>query len=347
VGGRIVAADTATEGTSSTDDGAATDTDGDMDEAADGDADEGDGADDGSSASTTEPSEIADETEPALLTGPARLGELAVGDCVDVDLTLGDPTSVDRLPCEDDHVAEVIGLVEHGADADGAYPGRAALLDDGRLQCAVAFEEYVGENAVLTSLFVLPVVPTFGEWDQGQRQSTVCLAHSFDGTPISESLMGRFTGYQLVQGSTMPVSKLFGARCFEVDGEIDTIGRRQEVTLIGCENLHRHETIGVEPLPLEAEESASQTLTPEIVTKLSQDATPVCQDIWDGFTQAEGAAEPTVNAIVPNVLDWQLGDRTMTCVASWDEDVIGSVVLLNLPLPGSDDTDEDADAEGE
>lgn len=291
-------------------------------------------------SSTTEPPQV-DETTSTVPAGPARLGDVEVGDCVDVDLTLGDPTSVERVPCDSDHVAQVIGLVDH--DANGAYPGRAALFDDGRLQCEIAFQDYVGGGAVLTSLFVLPAVPTFGEWDRGERQNTVCMAHSFDGTPISESLEGRFVGYQLIPGSTMPVSKLFGARCFEIDGEIDTIGRRQEVTLVGCENLHRHEAISVEPLPLEPEDSASQTLTPEIVTTLSQDATPVCQEVWDGFTLVEGAAEPTIDAIVPNVLDWQLGDRAMTCVATWDEAVVGSVVILNLPPPGSDDTEADED----
>ena len=305
----------------------------------DQDAPNGDG--DTPSSSTTEAPET-EETVSTLPEGPVSLGQVVVGDCLDLNLSVGDPTSARRVPCTDDHVAEVVGLVDHTA-AGGAYPGRSALLDETRSPCEIAFADYVGGDALVTSLFVLPAVPTFGEWDRDERQNTVCLTHRFDGSPISESLAGRFAGYKLIEGSPMPISKLFGGRCFAIDGEIDTIGRRQVVTFVGCENLHRHEALDVRPLPLEPEEWNSETLTPEIVTKLAREAPEVCQEFWDGLSIVDGSTGVTINAIVPNVLDWQLGDRLMTCTVRWDEEVLGSTIIANLPPPGSQDADGDTD----
>ncbi len=299
------------------DDGPAATDDGKVDDGADGSDDE------------------SGEAAPA--TGPIDLGRLEPGDCIGVDLTLGDPRTVESVACETPHDAQVVGLVPHQPAADGGYPGRAGLLAEAKPACEQAFNEYVGGEELLTSLFVLPVVPTFGDWDREERRDTVCMAHLFDGSAIEGDLAGRFTGYELVQGSEAPISKLFGGRCFEIDGEIDTMGRRQVVTLIGCENLHRHETISVEPLPLDEEDRDADTMSESIRTTLFNEATEVCQEIWDGFTEIPDAATPTVYAIVPSVLDWQLGDRFMTCTVRWDEETLGSVVSRNWSPPGAED----------
>ncbi len=309
---------------------------GSEDPTGDNDADESgttgeDGADE-DGAAIGDDSDAADQT-----TGPIDLGRLELGDCIEVDLTLGDPRTVESVACETPHDAQVVGLVAHQPAADGGYPGRAGLLAEAKPACEQAFNDYVGGEELLTSLFVLPVVPTFGDWNREERRDTVCMAHLFDGSAIEGDLAGRFTGYELVQGSEAPISKLFGGRCFEIDGEIDTMGRRQVVTLIGCENLHRHETISVEPLPLDEEDRDADTMSESIRTTLFNEATEVCQEIWDGFTEIPDAATPTVYAIVPSVLDWQLGDRFMTCTVRWDEETLGSVVSRNWSPPGAED----------
>jgi len=296
----------------------------------DGGTDEG-GADDGEDASDDGSGEAAPPS------GPIGLDQVAVGDCVEVDLTLGDPRSVELVACQDPYEAQVVGLVGHQPGDDGGYPGRADLLAQAKPACEDAFEGYVGGNELLTSLFVLPVVPTFGDWDREERRETVCMAHRFDGVAIEGDLAGRFQGYELVQGSLAPISKLFGGICFEIDGEISTMGRRQVVSLIGCGNLHRHEVFSVEPLPLDEEDRDSDTMTESIRTTLFNAAAEVCQEIWDGYTVVPDAANPTINAIVPSVLDWQLGDRFMTCTVTWDEATLGSIVSNNWPPPDSGD----------
>lgn len=303
-----------------------------------GDSGEDQAGEDAGDGSTTAPD---DPTTPTPPTGPVSLGLLVIGDCVDVNLSLGDPTSAQPVNCEDDHVAEVVGLVEHASAADGAYPGRAALIEEATVRCDADFEEHVGGPSLLTSLFVLVAVPTFGEWDGGERRTTVCLAHGFDGSPINGGLAGRYGTFQLLQGSEAPISKLFGAQCFESDGGFENFDRRQVVTLVACENLHRHEVLTVEVVPLEPEEVDSETLTPEISTKLANESLLVCEELWNSFTVLDESNPPTIIAIVPGVLDWQLGDRLMTCTASWDNQVIGSVVIQNLPPPGDGEEEDD------
>ena len=297
-----------------------------------------DGPVDSTTSSIAAPADGSDDPSPAgeapaddeeTATGPVPLAELERGDCVEVDLSIGNVAAAERVPCDQPHMGQIIGLVPSD---DDTYPGRAALIDDGNTRCEEHFATFVGETSFLTSISVTPLAPTFGEWDRQERRTTVCLAYPFDRAPLTGSIEGRANAFLLLEGADVPMSKLFPGQCFRAEPAIDGVGRRQTVTLLSCFNLHRNEVIAVRPVPLDGDGPVPDVLAPEVALDLIDTTRPLCQDEWDSLQVPDTLPEPTIKVLVSDTLDWQLGDRLLSCIAAWDEPLVGSAILMNAEV---------------
>lgn len=108
--------------------------------------------------------------------------ELRPGDCFELpalEPDAGSPTatldSVDRLDCDDPHVAEVVGAGRLNPDQDRAHPGDPALLAEVGERCRV-YE--VAAEAL--GFGVVPVIPNESSWEpRGGRY--LCVAVSYGG----------------------------------------------------------------------------------------------------------------------------------------------------------------------
>lgn len=260
--------------------------------------------------------------------GPIAVADLRPGDCLDVNLALGLGGTVDLVPCDQPHTAEVMSLADPEEDGD-EYPGRVALQGDALDTCLDTFGDYVGSNPFESLLSPVPVPPTFTEWDSGGRRQTVCLVNLFDGTDLTESVADRGSPYRLLEGQEVPYGKLPAGRCFATDG-IENVGKRQSVEAVSCNNAHLFEIISLEPLPLPEEDLARTTLDANVYVDIIEPASDICQTAWDELTAPPGLDEPVVAAFVPDEYDWQIGDRFMLCIAEWDSPVLASAVVYDL-----------------
>lgn len=107
-----------------------------------------------------------DELE-GLPTDPFTL-DLDVGACFDQPES-PDVTAVPEVDCGGDHDFEVYAT----ADLDGdAFPGDAEVAMLALEACNERFADYVGVPPDESGLVVVPVAPTFGQWDDGGRAVT-------------------------------------------------------------------------------------------------------------------------------------------------------------------------------
>lgn len=274
--------------------------------------------------------------------GPVAVADLAVGDCVIIDLGQGLFSEVDRTPCDDSHNAEVTALVE-SADTTGQYPGRGALLSDGSVLCSEAFVQYVGigEYEGLLSSVALP--PTFSDWDTERRRSTICLARPFDGSELTQSIAGRGQAFRLTSGSPVPVSKIFPSQCLAADS-VDAFGRQQVFTLVSCNNPHSYEALFLAPVPSFEELADTAMLTAADLQTLGADSQDFCDARSDELVlPPEFPAPMMVIPVIPDELDWQLGDRFLTCVGFWQEPVLGSARFFDMQERGVEPEDLSVD----
>ncbi|MEM9891998.1 MAG: septum formation family protein [Actinomycetota bacterium] len=285
------------------------------------------GATDEGAPDEAEGGQAADESRPT--TGPMAVADLLPGDCVDVNLALGLNESVELVPCEQPHTAEVIGLVAPD-EADGEeYPGRVALQGAAIDECLNAFTDYVGANPFRSSLAPVAIPPTFTEWDSGGRRETICLVNLFDSTDLTESVADRGSAYRVLQGDAVPLGLLPAGDCFATDG-IETFGKRQLVEAVSCNNPHRYEIISLEALPLPEEELAKTILDANVIGDRGEELVELCRSAWEELTAPPGMDEPAMLVFAPDEYDWQLGDRFMLCIAEWTDPVISSAVVYDL-----------------
>jgi hypothetical protein len=272
--------------------------------------------------------------------GTVNLAELAAGDCIDVDLSRGLVDTVERRPCEDGHTAEVTALLDPAPTVE-EYPGRASLFQTGLTECGTAFVDYVGVNEFETTLAPVTLPPTFGEWNSESRRQTVCLARSYDGATLDRSVFGGGSRYATLEGAPLPLSKIFPTRCFATDDDLVAFGRNQIVTLVACTNLHQLEVIAIEAAPLDEELRDASVLDRSMFDSLSESAREGCDEIWADIEDVSGLPEPSfVYPVIPDEVDWQLGDRLMTCVAEWEEPVVGSAIVNAAIAESANDTED-------
>ncbi|MEM8926540.1 MAG: hypothetical protein AAGD35_23795, partial [Actinomycetota bacterium] len=277
-----------------------------------------------SSGSTAPETTVGRPTE-----GPIDVAELEVGDCIEIDLGLGLTTAAQLVPCAEPHNAEVVATFVPG-DGSDAFPGRTALLDEGFSRCSDEFLAYTGTQPLASLLGSVAVRPTFTEWTDETRRSIVCLATAPPGDRLTESVAGRGSVYALYEGATTTVDKLVGSTCFDAESDsIESFGKRQLVTTVGCTNLHRFEVYAVDAVPADEDLLAEPTLSPDALQSLFDGGEERCGAAWDELTLPDELPEPTVIPVLPDEVDWRLGDRLLVCVARWDEPLVGSVLLLD------------------
>lgn len=96
----------------------------------------------------------------------------------------GDGAPLDVVDCEQQHLGEVVGVLDLG---DGGYPGEVAVLSQARDRCTEAFTQYVGAAPEDSELGLLPVVPREGDWLVEGDRTVVCVA---EGPALVGSVRG-------------------------------------------------------------------------------------------------------------------------------------------------------------
>ncbi len=92
-------------------------------------------------------------------------------------------TSVQVVPCEDAHTAQVVGVFEA---VSGPYPGVDVLSSESSGFCAQAFETFVGSDPTTSVLDLYPLVPSESSWESGDT-SVLCVASTFAGQEVNSS----------------------------------------------------------------------------------------------------------------------------------------------------------------
>jgi hypothetical protein len=93
-------------------------------------------------------------------------------------------TPLDVVPCEQQHLGEVVAVLELD---EGAWPGETAVLVQARDRCADAFVEHVGVADSDSELNLQPVVPRENDWRIDGDRTVVCLA---EGPALIGSVQG-------------------------------------------------------------------------------------------------------------------------------------------------------------
>lgn len=121
------------------------------------------------------------------------IAELELGDCFE----LPEPSESDvdtietvvTIPCDEPHLAEVVGVGELDASADGEngetndYPLESDLFDEVDDRCRAA-----QLDVDMDAFGLLPVIPTEARWERGDR-SYLCVAIPFGGEPTTGSAL--------------------------------------------------------------------------------------------------------------------------------------------------------------
>jgi hypothetical protein len=103
--------------------------------------------------------------------------ELNVGDCLPEELSGDSISTVDVVPCEQEHYQEVF----HTEDLDHAsFPGSETVDTEAEELCSAAFEDFVGVPYNDSELYLNYLTPTEGSWELGDRE-VVCLIYDPEG----------------------------------------------------------------------------------------------------------------------------------------------------------------------
>lgn len=249
--------------------------------------------------------------------GEVPFEDLAQGDCFDAPIDSSIFFTVDVVPCDEPHTAEVTGLLQH-PDAGGTYPGLEELWAYAVPLCASVFQTYVGADQLATELGSSSLAPIFEKWTDEQIYNIWCIASRVDGEPQSGSVAGAGDdpAVALDPGDVNTVARMPFAACFgpiDPDAEFavgNVAGRSQLVIQQDCASPHRGQIVGGATLGGGAE-------TPYVFETVLGDGVQRCRT---AFADAFGIEGPEgLNAIIPDVNEWQAGDRLVTCAVLWVE----------------------------
>jgi hypothetical protein len=125
--------------------------------------------------------------------GSLDVFDLQVGDCfMDGSATPTSPDdttevdSVDAIPCEQSHNAEVFANIEL---PDGDFPGDGPVTDTAETRCYDEFEPYVGLDYESSEYNFGWFVPTSQSWSNGDRTIN-CVLYLNDGGVSTGSAQG-------------------------------------------------------------------------------------------------------------------------------------------------------------
>ena len=125
-----------------------------------------------SGVTTTLASEIREAQE-------AHVRQLSPGNCIQTLVSADEPlTRVDVVPCDNEHVAEVVSL--YAFDAGSPWPGTQSVQDAVTRSCSLSLKQ---SGAGLT---VRALVPTEASWRQADRVG-LCMAVSPATTSVTAS----------------------------------------------------------------------------------------------------------------------------------------------------------------
>jgi hypothetical protein len=88
------------------------------------------------------------------------------------------------VPCEQQHLGEVVAVVEL---EDGSWPARSRCWAQAKEACSAGFTEYVGVAPEQSELGLQPVVPREADWRVDGDRTVVCVA---EGPALVGSVRG-------------------------------------------------------------------------------------------------------------------------------------------------------------
>ena len=234
-----------------------------------------------------------------LIINDAKLfgAEPTTGDCV-AEVPQGDESvSVSNIDCADLHEGEVVAVL---AMPDGGFPGQDALAEY-RRRCESELITYSPGAAQDPTIGLYVRYPTQSLWERGYRDVT-CVATS--DPPRTGSIKG-WTGERSV------ASYFRTGDCF---AELPTGAK--EVTLVDCAEPHAAEVFAVFML-------ANGDFPGEAVLSEYRDR---CDRQFAVYSPS-GAQDPSVRVLkrYPDQAAWDLGDRSVTCIAASDPPRTGSL----------------------
>lgn len=112
-----------------------------------------------------------------------------VGDCWN-GFEVGELESVDAVPCDQPHQAEVFGLVDSPGGADEPFPGEEAIARFAEDRCLEAFEPYVGLSYELSEIYFSSLDPTKDSWERQGDREVICFLGYQDDRRTTGSLRG-------------------------------------------------------------------------------------------------------------------------------------------------------------
>lgn len=124
-----------------------------------------------------------DETGAVIEEGEVGAFRVRLGDCI-AEVADGDVESVQAVPCDEPHAAEVYGAFNMDGDADAPFPGDEAIelaYVDG---CLSRFEPFVGRDFATSQYDITAMTPTAGSWDEVDDREILCLLVHVDRTPL-------------------------------------------------------------------------------------------------------------------------------------------------------------------
>jgi hypothetical protein len=102
------------------------------------------------------------------------------GDCL-ASLPGAGSTDLDVVPCERQHLGEVVGVVELEDDTGPAgYPGDEDVAAQAAEACTEVFTTYVGIAPGTSDLGLVALPPTEAAWRTSQDRAAVCIAEGPD-----------------------------------------------------------------------------------------------------------------------------------------------------------------------
>ena len=132
-----------------------------------------------------------EDAAPVGVGGDTSVYDLRTGDCFD------DPTmftqeiveveSIDSVPCDQPHDAEVYAVVDLPQGDDAPFPGDEEVATAADEACFDRFEAYVGVSYEDSTLDINYYLPIASSWAEGDRMVT-CLLIDVDGDPLTGSM---------------------------------------------------------------------------------------------------------------------------------------------------------------
>ncbi|MBA3266012.1 MAG: septum formation family protein [Nocardioidaceae bacterium] len=136
--------------------------------------------------------DTAERSEQGVITEAGRIefDQIRVGDCVDIPSLSSDAgkdvnvIEMQGVPCDEEHNAEVVGVVEIAGDA---FPGGPALEEQSATQCAAEAATYL-PGGLPPGVEGFRLVPTEEVWNDDGGHRSICFAVNGDFSDMDRSV---------------------------------------------------------------------------------------------------------------------------------------------------------------